>query len=250
MASISEKFQRLALSANEIKELNPQWSDAMVEDYLEILNDLFVLAEGIDTGDSNLTDVENTLSEVSSITGKNRALINKSQLQIANNSTLISDGQQENEGRNGLLSKVKAVAYNNLFKIYNWIPLKGVFVVLNGNGASAPVLVNSYNVDAATVTRAGVGQYDFTIEKNTFFGQVILNSGAASYDWLIAPSANTDVFKVQIAPISLTTLRVFVYEVTTALVGNGLVQTPYDFQNGDRIDIQILFNYKSALPPA
>lgn len=42
------KLKRLVLSATELKTLHPDWSDAMIEDYLNIWDDLLTLASSID----------------------------------------------------------------------------------------------------------------------------------------------------------------------------------------------------------
>lgn len=47
MASTSSQLRGLVLSASEIRELTG-WSDAMVEDYLNILSNLITLADSID----------------------------------------------------------------------------------------------------------------------------------------------------------------------------------------------------------
>ncbi|NIP50491.1 MAG: hypothetical protein GWN13_00675, partial [Phycisphaerae bacterium] len=44
----SELLRRLVLSAIELRQMNPDWTDAMIEDYLNILDDLITLANGID----------------------------------------------------------------------------------------------------------------------------------------------------------------------------------------------------------
>lgn len=52
MANTRSKLQRLVLSATEIRS-ETGWSDAMTEDYLNILNDLITLSDTIDNSDAN-----------------------------------------------------------------------------------------------------------------------------------------------------------------------------------------------------
>lgn len=52
MANLTTQFTRLILSASELKEMTKesgaQWSDALVEDYLNILQDLVTVANAVD----------------------------------------------------------------------------------------------------------------------------------------------------------------------------------------------------------
>ena len=57
----AQEFRRLVLSASEIKQATG-WGDAMVEDYLNILNDLITLANAIDGNDTDITDLENRVT--------------------------------------------------------------------------------------------------------------------------------------------------------------------------------------------
>lgn len=45
-----QRLRGLVLSANDLKELNPEWHSAMIEDYLNIIDNLITLA--------NLLDIE------------------------------------------------------------------------------------------------------------------------------------------------------------------------------------------------
>lgn len=85
MASIISQIRRLVLSAVELRELNPSWSNAMTEDYLNILNDVILLAESIDDSNTNIDDlqaqanrIEQELFSLKSNVSKNTSRLNAS----------------------------------------------------------------------------------------------------------------------------------------------------------------------------
>lgn len=45
---LANKYRGLILSAVELKELNPEWSERMIEDYLELLRFLFDVSAEVD----------------------------------------------------------------------------------------------------------------------------------------------------------------------------------------------------------
>lgn len=93
MASTADALQRLILSATDLKILTSQqkpgepWPDALVEDYLNILRDLVLLADIIDQNAQTTVLEILRLSQNSavnqSLISKNRAEIRK--LQVADN---------------------------------------------------------------------------------------------------------------------------------------------------------------------
>lgn len=81
--------------------MNPGWSDAMTEDYLNILNDTILLANSIDDANVDLTDLQNQANDNSQLItimlGKISSL--RGQLDAANkliaaNSVKIEDNLQ------------------------------------------------------------------------------------------------------------------------------------------------------------
>lgn len=66
----------LVLSANEVKQLTG-WPDAMVEDYLNILDSLISLAESIDDSDTDTSDIEQSIASLNGSVSVNTALINQ-----------------------------------------------------------------------------------------------------------------------------------------------------------------------------
>lgn len=66
MASIEEQLSSLVLAAGEIKELTG-WPDAMVEDYLNIIRNLVLLAT---TADTDIADIADNASAISSTEGR------------------------------------------------------------------------------------------------------------------------------------------------------------------------------------
>ena len=55
----AQKLRGLVLSASELKRMNPEWSDAMVEDYLSLFDNMIKLANTIDV------EIDQKLEEVS-----------------------------------------------------------------------------------------------------------------------------------------------------------------------------------------
>lgn len=48
------QLRGLILSANDLSDMNPGWTQAMISDYLAILENILILAEGINLGASKL----------------------------------------------------------------------------------------------------------------------------------------------------------------------------------------------------
>lgn len=59
MASAVDNLRGLVLSAAELSVLNPEWSDAMIEDYLTIIENLLTVAEIVDEKQDTLRTVVN-----------------------------------------------------------------------------------------------------------------------------------------------------------------------------------------------
>ncbi|MBT8341041.1 MAG: hypothetical protein KJP07_13580 [Desulfatitalea sp.] len=55
--STSSKLQRLVLSSSDLRAFHPEWSSAMIEDYLNIWDDLVTLSNRIDDVASQTTNV-------------------------------------------------------------------------------------------------------------------------------------------------------------------------------------------------
>jgi hypothetical protein len=64
MASTREKLRRLIINAPELHEQHPTWSQAFMEDYLNILENTLILADEIDTkeGSTANTRIVNSAS--------------------------------------------------------------------------------------------------------------------------------------------------------------------------------------------
>ena len=90
MADTAESLQRLQLSAHDLKRITAEikpgepWPDALVEDYLNILRDLILLANEIDANAGELFRQIDELFQIVAILGpqisRNRALINTQRL--------------------------------------------------------------------------------------------------------------------------------------------------------------------------
>lgn len=59
MASAVDNLRGLVLSASELSKMHPEWSDAMIEDYLTIIENLLTVAEIVDEKQDTLRTVVN-----------------------------------------------------------------------------------------------------------------------------------------------------------------------------------------------
>lgn len=88
MASVEEQLESLVLSASEIKELTG-WPDAMVEDYLNIIRNLVLLAT---SADESLVDI----TDVSALISSNKARVGIAIAQLARFMVDLSDLRHSN----------------------------------------------------------------------------------------------------------------------------------------------------------
>ncbi len=89
MASITEQLNSLILSAGDVKELTG-WSDAMIEEWLNILRNIVLLAS---TADVNVDQIEQNTSDISTNSGNistNTTNISTNTTNITNNAGNIS----------------------------------------------------------------------------------------------------------------------------------------------------------------
>lgn len=68
MGDTARNLRGLILSATELKQIHPEWSDAFIEDYLNIYNNLVNLADEIDTKALLLKTTERVTSSSFTIT--------------------------------------------------------------------------------------------------------------------------------------------------------------------------------------
>lgn len=62
MANTARNLRGLILSATELRQLHPTWSQAMIEDYLNIYNNLISLSNVVDTKQTTLRNIERVTS--------------------------------------------------------------------------------------------------------------------------------------------------------------------------------------------
>lgn len=63
------ELRRLVLSAAELRELHPDWSDAMIEDYLSILEETASILEEIAAADDRIEANELAVAKLDQIGG-------------------------------------------------------------------------------------------------------------------------------------------------------------------------------------
>ena len=94
MASIQEQLESLVLSATEVKDLT-SWPDAMVEDYLNIIRNLIIIASStdinIDQIEQNTQDIAQNAADIA----QNAADIATNAAAIAANASSITDLQND-----------------------------------------------------------------------------------------------------------------------------------------------------------
>lgn len=81
MPSVESQLNRLILNAEEIKALTG-WPYEMIEDYLNILSDLILLAESIDIGDENVAKINQQISDLNATDARLRSSINQNKKAI------------------------------------------------------------------------------------------------------------------------------------------------------------------------
>lgn len=87
--AVEEQIQRLFLSAEEIKQLT-NWPYEMVEDYLNILRDLVLLASNIDINVDQLSAIESNIAALYMDAGANETEIRTNAQNIARSEMLLS----------------------------------------------------------------------------------------------------------------------------------------------------------------
>ena len=110
MATVQEQFETLALSAHELRELNPQWSNEMLEEWLNNLRNTLLLAT---SADANQVQVDQNTANITTNTGNittNTTNITTNSTNITTNATNITtnatnltnhEGLTEAHGSNG-----------------------------------------------------------------------------------------------------------------------------------------------------
>jgi len=88
MASVLSQLESLVLSAVELREAT-DWTDQVIEDYLNIIRNLSLLAESSDSTQAQIdtlvifvNDINQFLSGVNSESNKNRVRLNNSDKRI------------------------------------------------------------------------------------------------------------------------------------------------------------------------
>lgn len=236
----ASRLNRLQLSAADLKSITREikpgepWPDALVEDYLNILRDLVLLADEIDQNAGEiLSSINRAFSSIAanrSMSAQSRAKVNALKVQLA----------QLNARVDGIDTEITG--------LFDFFPVKACSFAVTGNGTSDPAIVHSYNVDS--ISRIAVGTYEVELSQGTINGQNIADYATYSKDWLIVPSLNTEVFEVLVIAFAGTTLQFTVSEMTAG-AGGDLSLATYDLTSSDRLNFNILMNAGGGtLPPA
>lgn len=217
------------------------WPDEMVEDYIQILSDLVVFANEINQNTQDIqeaaAEIQNTNSDVAGARGlfaKNKAAINSL-------SKAITDLVESVTGPS--TAKLRSGLSKSIFDYRAWMPVKGCQFVIEGQGASNPLLTNAYNI--TSITRTGVGVYLATVTQETFFTRNVLNSCVFAETHKIASTANS--YDVEISVTGATTFEARVYK--SVVSGVAVQRSAYDLVAGDVVHVNGLFSINNTLPP-
>lgn len=238
---------RLSLSATEVKELTG-WPDAMVEDYIQILEDLTDIINDLNNNTSNITqlftdyaNINSDLSGVRTLAAKVRAKNNALSKEIKGFSSQIANLKQQQASSE--LAKVRARLVQSVRDYKSWLPAKTVLLRIEGAGAGNPTVTNDYNV--ASVTRTGAGIYEVTVSQPTYFTVNALANSVFAHSSIIDPL--TSSYQVETVVTGTSTFEIRVYELTVS--GAAVQRGAYDILAGDFVDVQALFSINDNLPP-
>ncbi|MCP4632833.1 MAG: hypothetical protein GY855_07885, partial [candidate division Zixibacteria bacterium] len=76
MANTEEELRGLLLNASELKNISG-WPDALVEDYLNIIENIITVATAVDTETDNVDDIKQVIEGLDGRIGKLKAMINR-----------------------------------------------------------------------------------------------------------------------------------------------------------------------------
>lgn len=213
------QLDTLSLTSQEVRSMT-NWPEAMVEDYLATLRSIVSYAESI------ISIAEFAQAEADRAAQVNADLLNQTQKRRAQLDKLARDVEQA---------------------LINYVPIKGLMLQMKGTGAADPNIVNSYNV--ASLTRTGTGTYQITVTQNTFYGLDMFNFFVPVFSWVIAPSATSALYSVDVQNTGAFTFNISVYAITQG-AGTTLARTLYDLQTTDNVAISFVLNTGDGrLPP-
>jgi hypothetical protein len=237
MADYDIRFNRLALSASDLKQVTAQqkpgepWPDALIEDYLNILRDLVELAQLID---DNAGEIIRSIGEIKQSDAGQDARISKLYGKL---SEIRNKTDSEKQDFYQFPGKLKGMI-SSLGRLSNSIyPFKGCILKILGNGIGNPIIATSYNVLSAT--RSGVGAYLITFEQSTFNGIDLAVNSVYSNDFKIAGNVNSDLFGVEIN-VGAGSFTINTYQYI--IVGPKITKTAYDLALLDSVNVCALLS--------
>ena len=205
--------QSLRLGLADVRRMNPDWTDAMILDYVgrqEDLNGVGAIAE------KNSTDIASNSAEID----LNTAAIAQNATDIAANALAIQINSQ------------------NITINANTLVTKGAGCKIVGGA-----ITESYNVSG--LTPLGVGSYQIDLIQDTAGGVDIATEGfvtASSYF-----SSALRLFDVRVRGSGPGAIIVNVFEVTTP--GGALTLTPYALGGFDEVCVSAVVMDGSMGPP-
>lgn len=148
------------------------------------------------------------------------------------------------------LSNTLTLVTDRVTALENYSAIKGFIAKFTVDGSNNLVYTSAYNINDLASSRTGVGVYRFTLAQATYFTENVITNSTVSVDTLIAPTATSETFVVELVEAGTDTFDIKVYEVVLN-VSNILVKQAYDLLPGDIINLVGVFNTpNSSLPGA
>jgi hypothetical protein len=160
--STIERLRGLILSASELRSMHPEWSAAMIEDYLDILDNFLTIAELLDTEiDKKIEDIATDFTDGSI------PFVDSNYL-IENNSSLSWDNINE------ILSVLNLIVSNDI-TLENLTASRLVATDANKKLVSSPGGVSAWldGTDLIAVNDDGDGTSSLNDEELEFYIQAI-----------------------------------------------------------------------------
>ncbi len=128
MANTEAELRGLLLNAVELKNISG-WPDALVEDYLNIIENIVTVATAVDTDTNNIDDINQQISTLGVRIGKLKAMISRIYIDndqiVANTENILNINQSINVYP-GMINKNKARINNIIKMIENMLQLQQV----------------------------------------------------------------------------------------------------------------------------
>lgn len=209
--------------------------------FLEKLVEAVDSSYGYRAGDAtSFVDQEKLVEEANKLTAQLQSAADQLEEAGADLSTDFSDTIADiNDEIDTLTNRIAAAE--------DYTAIKGFVLEFTVDASNNVVMSLDYNIDTGTDLSTGI--YQFTLDQSTFFGSDVLDNCVFATEHIIAGTASSDLYDLEIHRVSATTFQVKVYEFTVS--GSKPSKALTDIQEDDIIQVVGVFNKPgSALPDA